>query len=1646
MIKKTFRLWIFGLLLAASASAQNHTQLVAAYQYYFDTDPGVGIAGNGAIVPITPTANFNQTVAITTPALSAGLHTLYVRVQDEFGKWSTSERSLFYVQDVTKHTQTITAYQYYFDTDPGVAIAGNGAVVAVTSTSNFNQTLAIATPALSAGFHQLYVRTLDEFGKWSTPERSLFYVQQAATNNQIIAGEYYIDTDPGVGNGIPIPVPTPTDTVTTPLNIPIPVSLLNCNHNLFVRFKNADNRWSTSEGIVFKNPHKHARVVFNPIVAANTVYFETDTQNVTTVNWNFGDATTATVLRPVKTYSQAGNYNVRLIGGNPQCPNDTMIKTVTIAGIRPLECRTGCNNGVATMNINGGAFTASTTVKFKKAGFPDIIPTSLQFVNNTLMIAKFNLSGASIGLRDLEATIPGFGVYTLTDQFNVTAACNDSIAISYESANRYRTGNFSPTFTRIINKSAKDAIGVSVLWRDRENVTGTSLTELSPLTGIPFFNNTFQYLSNNGISTNVMSLTLHDDTTNSRIGGIIIPKIEANSSIVIPLYVFVSNPLLNVRTTAATLPLLNSNASASNIAINHNQDYRPFLRFGIERILNITVDTAQFNPCYRQAFDTLLSVIGSNATAGLNIPVNAALSGILVKISSSACVTNIPTALNNNQFSQILVETMGTLAFGDTSEYLNLRTTATAGNTNMMRGSGDDACDFVNEIGGGGGGGAAQALASFFGVTAGGGSSVGSGIGAVNRICMAGSADPNHKYGPGSNPDKIWLNNKDDKSYTIEFENVPGASAPAQIVTIIDTLDAAKVNLASFRWGSVKVAQNVYVDLTDVVDTTVIKVINLQPAMNNKLLIVATYSPTNGIVTWKMITVDLVNLQLTTNPLEGFLPPNTNGQGYGSVSYKVNYRASVMLGDTISNKAFIIFDENTPIITNTYINRYDDVKPQSAVSALPAVTTTTFQVNWTGSDVVAGINHYLVYVSENDGDYKLWKFTDSTYSNFTGTSGNKYEFYSIAVDHAGNVENVPANAPANPDAVTITCTASTAATAITSNATFNEICGGSNANLSVTGGTLGDNATWKWYSGSCGGTLVGTGATININPTSTQTYFVRAESSCNTTSCVQLTVNVTTAAPAQNVVVPPIVNLPAYACNGTNVSNINVPAVGNATQYIWDGPLGTTFNGNSSPYISNSPSINISFGSLPTGASGYYIGVQAANACGVSLRKVQWVRGIVSVPSAIITANNRTTECANTNANYSIASVGGATSYLWSITGDATVSGTGTTVTVNFGPTWTGGTLSVSAQTPCYTSPAKTIVLTTAAPPLGVMSGVFSTCVGSTQTYSVPAAAGVTSYTWSLPQNTYGSSASNAINVAINNGFTGGNISVTATSICGVVTAPRIKTIISGAPPTPSLISGFSNGICNTVVSYSCPPQPGVTFIWSCSVGTIQSGQGTNSVSISLGSFTTGTVSVVSSNACGSSSTRTISIKGAPNTPAAITANPAVWCNNDAGVQFNSSLSGISGAYTLNWAVIPASAATYVLGQGTNSYTVDWNSGNATISLTATNVCGSGTRTFNANPSCREAMSGAVNEIEEDVFVYPNPASEKINVEFVLSHNDEAKITMYDMAGKKVAEQIIQASEGKNKTSIDVSRLSKSIYMLNVKSHNLNKQIKITVQ
>ncbi len=83
-------------------------------------------------------------------------------------------------------------------------------------------------------------------------------------------------------------------------------------------------------------------------------------------------------------------------------------------------------------------------------------------------------------------------------------------------------------------------------------------------------------------------------------------------------------------------------------------------------------------------------------------------------------------------------------------------------------------------------------------------------------------------------------------------------------------------------------------------------------------------------------------------------------------------------------------------------------------------------------------------------------------------------------------------------------TLSTAATAII--ATPDTICPGDMTTLSITGGSLGTGANWQWYTQNCGGSLAGSNSTLNVSPTSTTTYWLRANGSCNTTGCVQMQV------------------------------------------------------------------------------------------------------------------------------------------------------------------------------------------------------------------------------------------------------------------------------------------------------------------------------------------------------------------------------------------------------------------------------------------------------------------------------------------------------------------------------------------------------------
>lgn len=63
--------------------------------------------------------------------------------------------------------------------------------------------------------------------------------------------------------------------------------------------------------------------------------------------------------------------------------------------------------------------------------------------------------------------------------------------------------------------------------------------------------------------------------------------------------------------------------------------------------------------------------------------------------------------------------------------------------------------------------------------------------------------------------------------------------------------------------------------------------------------------------------------------------------------------------------------------------------------------------------------------------------------------------------------------------------------------------------LSVSSGNLNNAEEWAWYSGSCNGTPVNSGANITVNPTSTTTYYVRAEGGCpDPSTCDAVTIDV----------------------------------------------------------------------------------------------------------------------------------------------------------------------------------------------------------------------------------------------------------------------------------------------------------------------------------------------------------------------------------------------------------------------------------------------------------------------------------------------------------------------------------------------------------
>ncbi|WPR72098.1 T9SS sorting signal type C domain-containing protein [Flavobacterium sp. NG2] len=238
-----------------------------------------------------------------------------------------------------------------------------------------------------------------------------------------------------------------------------------------------------------------------------------------------------------------------------------------------------------------------------------------------------------------------------------------------------------------------------------------------------------------------------------------------------------------------------------------------------------------------------------------------------------------------------------------------------------------------------------------------------------------------------------------------------------------------------------------------------------------------------------------------------------------------------------------------------------------------------------------------ITLSGNTGTIQWQSSTDS--SSFTNISGATSSTLSsaqmgslTATRYYRAVVTSGGCPPVNSNTVTVIVNQpSVAPTSISGTTT---ICNGNSTTLTLSGGTAGTNASAKWYSGVCNGTLVGTGNSITVSPTTNTTYFVRYEGICNNTSCASITVTVNSLASIPSTLSPDNVTCSSFNAKWNSATN--------TTKYFLDVATDNAFTNLVSGYsnldVGNTTSRSVT-GLNPS--TTYYYRVRANNSnCGNS--------------------------------------------------------------------------------------------------------------------------------------------------------------------------------------------------------------------------------------------------------------------------------------------------------------------------------------------------------------------------------------------------------------------------------------------------------------
>ena len=253
------------------------TFTVSGAEYFIDTDPG---EGNGTPISSASDGAFDGSqesfsTDVTLNSLAEGRHTIYTRFQKSNGQWGEPKGFPFTVSTDENGEKFIAGAEYFFNTDPG---PGNGTQIASAADGSFDGmfesiNIDAGVDGLAEGPNILYTRFKGNNGEWGQKRGLTFNVSTAQAQDLTIQGaEYFIDEDPGAGNGTSIdaPVDGTFDGHLEELEATFNVSGLSLGrHYAYFRVQASNGQWGPARGVPFQ-------VEEITIVQKAEYYFDTD--------------------------------------------------------------------------------------------------------------------------------------------------------------------------------------------------------------------------------------------------------------------------------------------------------------------------------------------------------------------------------------------------------------------------------------------------------------------------------------------------------------------------------------------------------------------------------------------------------------------------------------------------------------------------------------------------------------------------------------------------------------------------------------------------------------------------------------------------------------------------------------------------------------------------------------------------------------------------------------------------------------------------------------------------------------------------------------------------------------------------------------------------------------------------------------------------------------------------------------------------------------------------------------------------------------------------------------------------------------------------------------------------------------------------